>query len=38
MEFHNIFFYWDVNKLNIFLLVNLFNKFHEENSFTEILH
>ena len=26
-------FYSDVNKLNIFL-VNLFNKFYEENSFT----
>jgi hypothetical protein len=28
-----LFFYSDVNKLNSFL-VNLFNKFHEENSFT----
>ena len=26
-------YYSDVNKLNIFL-VDLFNKFHEENSFT----
>jgi hypothetical protein len=32
-EFHCVFFYSDVNKLHIFL-VNLFNKFHEENSFT----
>ena len=28
----SMFLYSDVNKLNIFL-VNLFNKFHEENSF-----